>query len=275
MRLLKRCTAKTHMTCAGKMELRMQEQSAVARSRAPSDVKMRSDTILTHVRSGAGSGNIYMKTELTIKGHSGETDCTGEEGRTSYKVPKGVKGLEMVIGRTMSSGTASVSKDRAAVYRYATLKAASSVVAACARAPGVVMRLALICFTLAPVSRATLCAGIVTEWATGVTPPRRHVLAIRGDDCGATHVAAMQIIGHLAAWLKMVGKSMGVNLGIFHAVGPLLALGVRVATERSGYVRGKGGPSGCIFPIYRGRATSMRALLELGLLRMEKGKCGT
>jgi hypothetical protein len=110
--------------------------------------------------------------------------------------------------------------------------------------------------------------GTVTEWATGVTPPRRIVLAIRGDVHCAVHVAAMEFIGSLVAALGMLGKGMSINWKGVYANRPLRAPMRKVATEPNGYFPGRGDLTGCICPICQGRETSVPAPWEWSELRI-------
>ncbi len=130
------------------------------------------------------------------------------------------------------------------------------------------IQLVLSCLTLALALRASMRVGTVTEWATGVTPPRRLVLAIRGDGCCAVHVAAMEHTGKLAALSRMLGKGMSINWKGVYASRPLRAPMRMVATEPNGYFLGKGDLTGCICPICRGKGTSVRAPWEWSELRI-------
>ncbi len=117
--------------------------------------------------------------------------------------------------------------------------------------------------------------GAVTEWATGITLPRQHVLAIRGDGCSAMHVALMQFVGNVAAPSEMLRKGLSTNWEVVHADVLLRARMKEMTTGLSGYSHGKGGPPGCTCPTSRGRETSVRPPSSRSGRQTRAGDSGT
>ncbi len=111
--------------------------------RTLSELEAKSATVVTYVL-GIGENRCNgMMMELMIEGHCGVTNHTGVEGHRSYMGLKGVKGPAMPIVRAMSLGAASADMGMETESMRTISVAASSVVATCARAPRVVIRVVL------------------------------------------------------------------------------------------------------------------------------------